>query len=67
MSVCVCLLWYVEPIMVFINEAQLPSQVVFQSWLKYCVYEFKVTKNSQCCKIMYELMFTDLIYFKLHF
>ncbi len=28
---------------------------------------FKVTKNSQCCKIMYELMFTNLNYFKLHF
>ncbi len=28
---------------------------------------FKVTKNSQCCKIIYELMFTNLNYFKLHF
>ncbi len=27
----------------------------------------KVTKNSQCCTIMYELMFTNLNYFKLHF
>ncbi len=27
----------------------------------------KVTKNSQCCKFMYELMFTNLNYFKLHF
>ncbi len=27
----------------------------------------KVMKNSQCCKIMYKLMFTNLNYFKLHF
>ncbi len=28
---------------------------------------FKVRKNSQCCKSMYELMFANLNYFKLHF
>ncbi len=28
---------------------------------------FKVMKNSQCCKIMHDLMFTNLNYFKLHF
>ncbi len=30
-------------------------------------HSFKVIKNSQCCNIMYELRFTNLNYFKLHF
>ncbi len=41
-------------------------QVKQTQWKNTPVW-IKVTKNSQCCKIMYELMFTNLNYFKLHF
>ncbi len=33
----------------------------------YTLRSIKVTNKSQCCKIMYELMFSNLNYFKLHF
>ncbi len=48
------------------DHAKISCQVI-QGLDRTLVGNLKVMKNSQCCKIMYELMFANLNYFKLHF
>ncbi len=62
-----------EPIFNSVHHFHRPYTIAIkQQWLtpgvsNCMVFNFKVTKNGQCCKIMYDIMFANVNYFRLYF